>query len=402
MLRIAIVSSYFPSSAQPYQGHSAYQTARELTKWAHVEAFVPLAVYPRMMKPRSFPYFRANPSYCPPGVRTQYIEYPALPGISRFLNGQVCGQYLLPALKRTNPDIILSYWLYPVGFGAATAAKTLKTPCVLCSIGSDLRRIPDPITRVLTKKALAKASFVITVSEELRQCAIQLGVSSNGVKAILNGCDPSIFRLADRADARLNIGVDQDAQLILYAGRLDPNKGLTELVNAVARLRRHHPRLRLSLLGEGIMREQLVTLARENNVLDVVSFIGPVSSAEVARWMTAANVFCLPSYSEGCPNVVIEALASGRPVVASAVGGIPELVTSGYGILTPPRNVERLTAALSESLTRNWDERAIARYFSRGWDQVAKETFEVCADLVRRDHRDRSTISHEINAKEHD
>jgi glycosyltransferase involved in cell wall biosynthesis len=170
--------------------------------------------------------------------------------------------------------------------------------------------------------------------------------------------------------------------LLLYAGRLDPNKGLKELLTAVARLRIDHPRLRLTLLGEGIMHEQLVELARHSKILDIVSFAGVVRSAGVASWMAAANVFCLPSYSEGCPNVIIEALASGRPVVASTVGGIPELITPEHGILVPPRDTERLTTALHKALSTSWDETAIARHFSRGWDQVAREVYQVCAERV--------------------
>src|SRR5579875_2066105 len=115
MLRIAIVSSYFPSSAQPYQGHSAYQTARELRKLAQVEAFVPLATYPRWFRPKNFPYFRADPNYSPPEIQTRYLEYPAIPGISRILNGYMC-ERKLAALKAfpARPDsqlLALSGWL---------------------------------------------------------------------------------------------------------------------------------------------------------------------------------------------------------------------------------------------------------------------------------------------------
>jgi glycosyltransferase involved in cell wall biosynthesis len=382
MLRIAIVSSYFPSSAQPYQGQSAYQTARELRKWAHVEAFVPLAVYPRWLEPKRFAYFRADRKYCPPDIRTTYIEYPALPAISRFVNGRVCARHILPHLEQSKPDVILSYWLYPVGYAAAIAAQALDIPSVLCAIGTDLRRIPDPITLKLTKKALRDGSFVITVSEELRQCAIRLGVPPARVKSILNGCDHSVFHLGDRAAARSILGIDPDAELLLYAGRLDPNKGLRELVSAVAQLHSERPRLRLVILGEGNMRDELVAAVRGTGIQSAVSFPGAVRSAEVARWMTAANVFCLPSYSEGCPNVIVEALASGRPVVASAVGGIPELVSSEHGILIPPRDTQTLAEALRQALTQEWDEAAIARHFRRGWDQVARETYQVCAGVV--------------------
>ena len=94
--------------------------------------------------------------------------------------------------------------------------------------------------------------------------------------------------------------------------------------------------------------------------------------------MAAADLFCFPSYSEGCPNVLIEALSSGCPVVASGVGGIPELVKSDCGILIPPKDEARLTEALRIGLSRVWDHNRIASSLSRTWDDVAKETYEIC------------------------
>jgi glycosyltransferase involved in cell wall biosynthesis len=98
--------------------------------------------------------------------------------------------------------------------------------------------------------------------------------------------------------------------------------------------------------------------------------------------MAAADVFCLPSYSEGCPNVVIEALACGRPVVATKVGGIPELVGSACGLLVPPRDSRSLSCALAEALARRWDAQSIAQRFSRPWERVAEETIQVCYEVL--------------------
>ncbi len=107
----------------------------------------------------------------------------------------------------------------------------------------------------------------------------------------------------------------------------------------------------------------------------------------MARWVAASNLFCLPSHAEGLPNAVIEALASGRPVVASRVGGIPELVDSECGILVPPQNPSALADALSEALARPWDELAISSKFRRGWDQVAIETERILIEALEGDTR---------------
>ena len=94
--------------------------------------------------------------------------------------------------------------------------------------------------------------------------------------------------------------------------------------------------------------------------------------------MRAADLFCLPSYSEGCPNVVVEALACGRPVVATRVGGIPELVKGTCGMLIPPRDIGELRRALDAALSKQWDGEEIARTSRRSWKDVAAETFAVC------------------------
>jgi glycosyltransferase involved in cell wall biosynthesis len=98
--------------------------------------------------------------------------------------------------------------------------------------------------------------------------------------------------------------------------------------------------------------------------------------------MAAADLVTLPSHSEGQPNVLIEALACGRPVVASDVGGIPEIVDDACGHLVPPGDVDALAAALADALGRDWDEAALSRRFSRSWDAVAAETLAACDETI--------------------
>ncbi len=382
MYRIAVVSSYFPTREQQYRGHSAYQTLRKLQQWAHIEVFAPFASYPRWMTPRNFPYYRPDLSYRPPDMHATYLGYPAVPGLSRFLNGYVCSRYLLPYLEQSRPDVILNYWLYPDGYAAILAGQALGVPVILGAIGSDLCRIPDRATLRLTTKAVRAAAGIVTVSEELRQRAIALGASPARVHALLNGCDSATFRLGDRAAARRELGIDPAARLILYVGRLDALKGLRELIESASRLASRHPRLQLAFVGEGLFREELQKRAAASALPDRVHLPGACSSPAVAQWMTAADVFCLPSYSEGCPNVLVEALACGRPVVGTAVGGIPELVTADCGILVPPRDSAALAGALHAALQRPWDEPAIARKFRRGWEEVAAETDAVCRQVL--------------------
>jgi glycosyltransferase involved in cell wall biosynthesis len=400
-LRIAVVTSYFPTETEQYRGHSAYQTVRELGRWADLEVFCPLTEYPeiRWLQPRRFTYVRNGLAYSPPGVKTQYFKYPALPLLTRPMNGRVCASRLLKLVGAARPDLILNYNVYPDGYAAVHVGRKLGIPVVVCGIGTDLRRVPDPLTKRLTRWTLQNASAVITVSEELRRCAIRLGAAPDAVRSILNGCDSSVFRLSDRRAARAQLGLDTGAEVILFVGNLLATKGVGEMIEALQRLSRQRPNARLILVGDGPFKERAQALSEQAGIAGQVRLAGRCRSEQVATWLAAADVFCLPSYSEGCPNVVLEALACGRPVVATDVGGIPELVDSTCGILVPPRDAEKLAVALEAALARQWDEAAISQQFRRGWSRVAEEIYEIC-DQTMHNHTKHNHTRHDRKGRE--
>ena len=384
MLRLAVITSYFPIREQPHRGHSAYQTLRKMSSWMTVQAFCPFARYPSRFRPRNFSYAEPDSAYSPTDVNATYISYPALPVLSRPFNGSVAARYVLPHLERFQPDLILSYYIYPDGYAAILAGQRLGIPVILGAIGSDINRIPDRLSARLTRTALREASFVLTVSEHLRAGAIQLGAAPGRTRAVRNGCDESIFHLSSREGARTQLGLNPESEVVAFVGWLAPTKGLWELFDAVIRLLPSHPQLQLCCIGEGDLKSELEARAVAAGIEKHVRLLGSRSSTEVACWLTAASIFCLPSYAEGCPNSVIEALACGRPVVATRVGGIPELVDDAAGILIPPRDSEALARALDQALAAKWDERGISQRFRRGWEQAAKETYQICLECIGR------------------
>jgi teichuronic acid biosynthesis glycosyltransferase TuaC len=382
-MKITVVTSYFPTSARPYGGNSAFQTLRFLEAHASIEVICPLERYPRIPGLTPSRYEPADPAWQAPEFKTTYIEYPAIPILTRPFNGRVCAHLLLPHVRLSRPDLILNYWLYPDGYAAVRVGRALGVPVIVGAIGSDIRTRNDPVTIHFVRQTMLRADAVITVSEELRQRAIAQGIPAERVTAILNGCDTSVFHPGDRARARGKAGCGAESELILYAGNLLASKGLGELMEAFIELSKSRPRLRLAMVGQGPYGEALARRAAAAGVEDRVTMPGRGDAAGVAGWMRAADVFCLPSYSEGCPNVVIEALACGRPVVATRVGGIPELVDETRGLLIPPRDAGELCRALDRALSKRWDSEAIARTFTRSWETVAAETLAVCRKVGR-------------------
>jgi glycosyltransferase involved in cell wall biosynthesis len=382
MLKVAVVTRYFPSSAEPWQGRSAYQTLRLLADKADVQVFYPNARYPSLLKPRSRIYQKLDTSWSPPDVKTAYFNFPSLPLISRPLNGWLAARVLLPHVRSFAPDIVFSCFLYPEGLAALKIGKALSVPTVAMSIGSDINRIGDPVSAMLTRVVLRESDFLVTVSGDLRIKAVAMGASPQNSRAIINGCDLSVFHVRDRLEARKRLGIDPAVEAVVYVGRMDVKKGLRELVEATDSLHPKRPRLHAYLVGEGPDRPIIQSAIDAKNAAGYIHLLPACGFDEVAVWIAAADLVTLPSYMEGCPNVVLEALACGRPVVSTQVGGIPEIMSDACGSLVPPRDPAALAQALGSVLDKTWDAAAISAHRSRSWNAVAVELFEVFESVV--------------------
>jgi glycosyltransferase involved in cell wall biosynthesis len=395
MLKIAVITRYFPSSAEPWQGRSAYQILRLLSRKADIHVFFPNANYPPLLKPPSRLYDHLDPSYCVPDVKVSYYDYPALPLLSRPINGWMAAQALLPHVRKYSPDIIHSFFLYPEGYAALKIGKALGVPVVAKGIGTDINRVCGDIaaaprvgflcgrfSAMHTRNLVRNVDYLFTVSEDLRRKAIILGAHPERTHAVHNGCDLSIFHPRNRAEARLKLGIDPALQAVVYIGRMDVKKGLRELVEAAVSLRPQRPNLHVYMIGVGPDKPLIESLIQANNAAGYIHALPGCAFDEVAVWMAAADLVTLPSYMEGCPNAVLEALASGRPVVATDVGGIPEVLSEKCGRLVPPRDAGALAQALASVLDRTWDAETISAHGSRSWETVAEELLEVFESLV--------------------
>lgn len=383
-MKIAVVTSQFPVAGDPSRGRPILQTVEALATMASVEVFVPNASYPRWLSPRSYRYVPSGADRVTMhGVPVTYLSYATLPVIGRLLNGSGVARAIRAPLRKYAPDVVLSYWLYPDACGAAVVAAELGVPLVAGARGSDLRA-RDRVSLWLTRRALHHARRVLTVSDDLQRIAIQQhGVAPARVTTIANGCNTRIFHPGSRMAERQRLGLPADARLLLYVGRLVPAKGLRELMAAWLQLAAHDPLLHVAFIGEGALRGELEARARQSGMPARVHLPGAAEAEQVAGWMRACDVFCLPSYTEGYPNVLVEALACGRPVVATPVGGIVEIADAENSLLVPTRDVEALAEAISSALQRPWDESALSRRFMRSWADVGRETCEACAAALR-------------------
>lgn len=382
-MKVAVITRYFPTSFEPWAGHSSYQTLRILARRCDLKVFYPESQYPPLLTPRSRAGRKIDFSHRVPDVEVEYIPYLSLPAVSRPLNGFSAAHSILAKVRAYKPDIILNYVVYPDGDAALRVARALHVPFVVTAIGSDLNLIA-PFCEGLTRRVLREADFTITVSGDLLRTAQKLGAPADRSAAILNGCDTNIFHPRDRAQARATLGIPMDAEAIVYVGRLDMAKGLAELISAVGILRPQHPRLHAWIIGNGPDHPQLVEAIAAQNLSGEVKLVPSCPTDKVAAWMAASDLITLPSYREGCPNVVIEALASGRPVVATEVGGIPELMDNQSGRLVPARDAAALARGLEETLAQAWDPQEIAGRHGRSWADVSRDVEAILTAVHQR------------------
>ncbi len=277
------------------------------------------------------------------------------------------------ASLRGSFDVILSPFAYPDGVAGLLLGEALGVPTAIKLHGGDMNvgaRMRGPGRWV--RWAMPRAARVIAVSDPLADAAVEFGAPRSRVDVVQDGVDERVFFVRDALEARAKLGRDPSRRLAVFVGRLERRKGVYELMEAFERVRERLGDLDLVLVGEGDDTPACRALAERS--AGRVLLTGNLGMAEVADWLAAAEFLVLPSYAEGTPNVVIEALASGRPVVASAVGGIPAMVHDPrMGELHAAKDAAALEAALLAVASRRFDPAEIVRLSGRGtWHDSAR------------------------------
>ncbi len=253
---------------------------------------------------------------------------------------------------------------------------------------------PEPVARVIGEEQVVGAADMLIANTDIeaRQLVDLYDAVPDRVEIVHPGVDLNVFRRRDQAEARREVGLPEDAHVLLFAGRIQPLKAPDVLLRAVAVLLEADPALRSRLVvpivggpsGSGLEHpESLAQLCAELGLDDVVRFVPPVAQAELATWCAAATVVAVPSYNESFGLVAAEAQATGTPVVAAAVGGLTTVVADGRSGLLVDTHEPRDWAAALGSIIRDDDLRARlsagaleqSRRFA--WDRTAERTLEV-------------------------
>jgi glycosyltransferase involved in cell wall biosynthesis len=314
------------------------------------------------------------------------------------------------AVRRVARDVgatlLHGHWLIPSGAVVTAAARAL--PTVISLHGSDVYVAErHGLARRVARAALRRVDWITACSDDLRERVIALGADGARAETIPYGVDVDRFRpdAALRAAGRSAMGVASEDLVLFAAGRFVRKKGFEYLIDAVARLAPRWPGVRLVIAGGGDLDDELRCRVRDRGVGGHVQFVGVLAQPDVARHLAAADIAIVPSIRDeagnvdGLPNTVMEALASGTPLVATTAGGIPSVVThERSGLLVPEKDVPALEAAIGRLVANPAARAALGTaaradaVATRTWDRVAERMEQVYDRAAGRRERQRGTV----------
>jgi len=356
-MRILAVTNLYPNPFQPNRATFNRQQFCAVARTCPMAVISPVAwtdeVSARLHGGQKMP--KGRRIECD-GITVDHPCYVFPPKLGRAWYGQMFRRSIRRAFDRAlvefRPDVVLASWAFPDGWAAVDLAKRAGLPVVLKVHGSDILTMMNssPARRTRTLEALHRADGVVAVSRDLADKVIEEGVKPERVRLIYNGVDTDVFKPGPMAQARERLGLAKERPTLVYIGNLVPVKGVDVLIEACGLLAKGGTDFATYMIGQGSLRPGLERRVAELGIDKQVKFVGPKPHRELPDWFRAADVFVLPSRSEGVPNVLLEASACGTRFVASRVGGIPEITHLGSGLLVKPKDPAALAEGIRTSL----------------------------------------------------
>lgn len=401
IIRVLILSHLYPRKTDPILGNFVHLQVKHLLKeGCQVRVISPVPYAPRILwtNPRRRAYGQTPVFDSIEGVSVHYPRFIRAPG--SWFHGISCYTSSLSIRKRAEaivkefqPHILHAYDATPDGYVGLLLRRRYNLPLACSLLGADVNVYPSykPLTRKLTQKVISEADQLIAVSQALKKSAEVLAQPKREIRVIYMGCDTEAFRpdAAARERTRELLGIPPQERIILFVGRLVEAKGIFELIEAFSQLQSRYPKVHLVLVGDGQDRQRLEDQARQKKLDDVIHFVGARPHSEMPSWLNAADLLVLPSHNEGLPNAIVEAMACGIPVVATKVGGIPEVVEDKKSGLLIEKKIDSLITAI-DSLLKDPEKRKQMGAYGRSiieqnfsWQQSARALRELYDEILR-------------------
>jgi glycosyltransferase involved in cell wall biosynthesis len=280
-------------------------------------------------------------------------------------------------------DLIHAHTLMPDGFAGILVRKKIGIPLIVTIHGSDLLIYPYRNKLIFSHslKVLKKASRFITVSYQLKnKCYNEFNVSEKKIKVIPNGYDHKTFNFKPKKKVN-------DQLVILFVGNIIKAKGIFDLLDAIKIIRKLdqniYQKISWVIVGKGADMEEFKKRLNTFNIINDIKVVGQVPHEKISKYMKNADFVILPSWSEGLPATLVEAMGCGLPIIATKVGGIPEIINKDIGILVDPKNPEELAKGIINAISKDWNRKLISEYTKRyTWEKNAEKTIKMYKEAL--------------------
>jgi glycosyltransferase involved in cell wall biosynthesis len=381
-MRALVLTSLYPNAVHRVFGNFVHQRVLRIARIETV--FVVAPVRWRFRRSRPIPAEETLD-----GLKISHPRFFVIPGVLKWTDWLLMALSIWPRVARMarscRPDIVDAHWGYPDGVAAFFLSRMLRLPLVITVRGSDINVfLQERMRGAILRYVLRRAERIIAVSDSLKRSLIASGVPESQVIVVRNGIDTDVFVPANSKAARESLGLVVNDGLILCIGNLVSIKGQDILLAAFARM--SNDDVQLVLVGDGPERAHLEGIVSRfpGQVKSRVTFVGSQPHDRIPVWLSAADIVCIPSRNEGLPNVALEALACGRPVVASRVGGVEEVISSDeLGATVEAGNADALALALDAALSKAWSVHALRTGALRfSWTETASRCAAVWREAI--------------------
>jgi glycosyltransferase involved in cell wall biosynthesis len=358
-MKVLILTHLFPSKVKPAAGSFSLSRLKALSKYCEVKVVSFRFWFPFAHKIRGLSIYTDAPRH--DIIEGIEVFYPWVLGLPRF--DMTAWQSILffvsylsavRRIKRSfNFDLIHAYGVDLSGFAAVLLGRIFHRPVIVTGEGSDIHTFSSyPLLGRLIRYTIRHCDCIIIVSKALKDIIVRWGISATKITVVHNGVDLDKFKPMDQIPIREKLNLPLDKKIILFAGALRTIKGLIYLVQAIKELSRKRSDFLLLLVGSGPFQEELEEEVLKLGIGEYVRFVGARLPEEIPDWMNSSDIFCLPSLQEGFGMVLIEAGACAKPVLATKVGGIPEIVIDKTtGLLVEPKSPDELSEAIERLIT---------------------------------------------------
>lgn len=282
---------------------------------------------------------------------------------------------LMWILRKYDIDLIHSHSVIPTGLVGVIVAKFVRKPVFITSHGMDINNFENSsFFKSLIAFSLKNCSSSIAVSNDLAGKMTSLGINQGKIMVLKNAIDVNRFKYINNKNLRLSYCFDENDIILLFVGYLDVFKGVFEILDAFYEISKENKNIKLIMVGTGPKDKELKKIVSQLDLEESVTFTGKVLHEEIHEYYQMADVFVLPSYSEGLPLSILEAMASGTSVIASDVGGISEVIEDcENGLIVPPKNKK----LLKEKLLVLIDDAKLREEFAKRSMELMRNEFDI-------------------------